>query len=157
MFRLGVSKTMSRSTASKLYTCGRMHKARRKPTLLHAQSARTNAVIGAVTRLMKEELGEVACTRWCSRLNTDLGCETFGEARVVDGGSSGDGDGETDGWPAGPALPVPRAWVPSKPKIAMALLDQLARTSESHGGGDHKVSECWIGRLDRQGTRSPRH
>ena len=132
---------MSSRANSKLYTCGRMHKPRKHKLPLHVQSARSNAVISAVTRLMKEELGEVACTRWCSRLNTELGCETFGcEPRVEEGGSSGDGEGEADGWLAGAALPVPRAWVPSKPKIAMALLDQLARVSESTEGGDHKVS-----------------
>ena len=98
---------MSSRANSKLYTCGRMHKPRKHKLPLHVQSARTNAVISAVTRLMKEELGEVACTRWCSRLNTELGCETFGcEPRVEEGGSSGDGEGEADGWLAGAALPV---------------------------------------------------
>eukprot|EP00966_Prymnesium_polylepis_P021897 503309-Prymnesium_polylepis.1 len=67
---------------------------------------------GAVRRdikVMKEELGSSACDRWCVRLNTELGSRCFGPH----GGAV----------EAEAAPPVPRVWVPSKPKLALALLD----------------------------------
>lgn len=91
-----------------IYTCGRMHKQRKQR--FTASKART--VIAAVSKVMRDELGGAAYDRWCSRLNTELGCGTFRPG------------GET---PEGQPVHVPTAWVPPKPKIVLALLDEFDR------------------------------
>ena len=93
-----------------MYTCGRMHKPR-KQKLTHS-TARAKAVVAAVFKAMREELSIAACERWCSRLNTELGFVVFGPS----GGAL-----------EAKAAPVPRVWVPAKPKLTLALLDEIMR------------------------------
>ena len=79
-----------------------MHK--RHKHQLHSSSARANAVISTVYRLMQEELSQAACERWCTYLNKELGCATFGPSDISS---------------------VPLMWVPAKPKLTRALLDEF--------------------------------
>ena len=96
---------------STLYTCGRMHKShKRKRCDPHTSRAGTVAI--AVYKIMREELSVSACERWCSRLNAELGPGTFSSSCKVDAEQRG--------------VEVPRVWVPSKPKITMAFLDEFA-------------------------------
>ena len=96
-----------------MYTCGRMHKPRKQK--LTQSTARAKAVVAAVYKAMQEELSSTACERWCSRLNAELGCGVFGPS----GGTL-----------EAKAAPVPRAWVPAKPKLTLALLDELVYAHE---------------------------
>jgi hypothetical protein len=89
-----------------MYTCGRMHKPQKRK--LGVQS--TKAVIDTVYKMMQEELSSAACDRWCSRLNAELGYGYFGAA------SGGMNEAKAK---------VPRMWVPSKPKLTLALLDEF--------------------------------
>ena len=91
-----------------LYTCGRIHKSRAKPASV---TTKARAVIDAVSKLMADELSTAACGRWRARLNTELGQDAF-LAR-------------TDGSDAESTPSVPRAWAPAKPKLTLALLDQI--------------------------------
>jgi hypothetical protein len=100
-----------------IYTCGRMHKQRKQK--FTASKAKT--VITAVSKVMLEELTSTAYERWCSRLNTELGCGTFLQS-----------GGTLEGQPT----PVPRVWVPSKPKIALALLDEFDRAHDDPAHDD---------------------
>ena len=97
-----------------VYTCGRLHK-QRKPDL-SAKSAATRVVVEAVLKVMREELGSAACDRWRARLNAELGSKCFGPH----GGAE-----------EATVAPVPRVWVPSKPKLALALLDELCNACEN--------------------------
>lgn len=107
---------------SSIYTCGRMHKSRKHK--LFSQSARVRAVTDAVYKIMREELGEEECHRWCSRLNSELGCGTFGPSgRTV----------------SESVAPVPRLWIPPKPKLTLALLDEFERTSNQTSQQAHHI------------------
>ena len=94
-----------------IYTCGRMHKQRKQR--FTASKART--VITVVSKVMLDELSGAAYDRWCSRLNTELGCGTFRPS-----------GGTLEGQP----VHVPRLWVPSKPKITLAMLDEFDHAQE---------------------------
>ena len=102
-----------------MYTCGRMHKPRKQK--LTQSTARAKAVVAAVYKAMQEELSSTACERWCSRLNAELGCGVFGPS----GGTL-----------EAKAAPVPRAWVPAKPKLTLALLDELVYAHEHSPEGE---------------------
>ena len=98
-----------------LYTCGRLHK--RHKHQIHSPSAKVKAVINTVYKLMQEELSEVACERWCSRLNAELGNGIFSPSNNT-----------LDAKPE--VVTVPRVWVPAKPKLTLALLDELVNDHE---------------------------
>ena len=95
-----------------LFTGARVHKHRVKPMC----TAKAKAVVDAVTKLMGDELSTVACERWRSRLNAELGNGLFTAAVDVV---------ESDDTP-----PVPRVWVPSKPELTLALIDQIEKEIE---------------------------
>ena len=99
---------------SSIYTCGRMHKQRKLK--LCSPGARAKAMADAVYKIMQEELSESACERWCSRLNVELGpgCFKSSDETVENRGST-----------------VPHVWVPSKPKITLALLSEFKHASEA--------------------------
>ena len=99
---------------SSIYTCGRMHK--RRKLKLCSPGARVKAVADAVYKIMKEELSQTTCERWCSRLNAELGPGCF---------KSSDETEEAR------CTTVPRVWVPSKPKITLALLSEFKHASEA--------------------------
>ena len=90
-----------------LYTCGRIYKRHQ----IRLPSSNVKTVVNAVYKLMKEELSRSACERWCSILNAELGNGGFGPI-----------GGTLD---AEPEVSVPRVWVPAKPKLALALLEEL--------------------------------
>ena len=100
---------------SQLYTCGRVHKPHKNQRLC-SSSAKAKTVVDAVLKIMQEELGKGACERWCSRLNAELGDRSFGL-----GGEERNSK----------AAAVPRVWVPAKPKLALALLDEFSRALEA--------------------------
>ena len=118
------------NTMSSVYTCGRMHKPRKNK--LHVPSGRAS-VVAAVARIMKEELSNVACDRWFSRLDAELGSGTFHTADAVEKVSGCE------------AVPVPRAWMPAKPKLALALLDEFDRPQESHVVGANSKPKASVG------------
>ena len=95
---------------SKLFVCGRMHKQSMKHKL---SRDRANAVASAVRKVMEDELSKGACERWFSRLNAELGCGTFTSSDSVEVAKA-------------EPVPVPRVWVPARPKLTAALLDELA-------------------------------
>ena len=95
-----------------LYTCGRMHKPHKLK--LRTPSVKAAVVIDAVCKLMQEELSEARCDRWCSRLNAELGEGVFNLS------SEAAPDSES----------VPQVWVPAKPKLALALLDEFLRDGD---------------------------
>jgi hypothetical protein len=97
-----------------VYTCGRMHKPRKLK--LCNPNANAKAVANAIYKIMLEELGDEARKRWCSRLNAELGCATFKQEGLA---------AEIK------AAPVPRVWVPSKPEITLAFLDEFERASKA--------------------------
>ena len=106
-----------------MYTCGRMHKQRKQK--LSSSNASVKAVVEAVLKVMEEELGSSACDRWCSRVDAELGFACFGQSvRTFKAETS----------------PVPRVWVPSKPKLTLALLDQIANACESCATNTPNVS-----------------
>lgn len=129
-----------------MYTCGRMHKSR-KPRLPAESASRASAVIRAVANVMRSELSESACARWHSKLNAALGCGTF-PGGPVEEDSSGDGDGDARGLVRAPRA-VPRAWAPAKPKLASALLEQLARANENPELGSPKASVGSAGAISK--------
>ena len=133
---------------STVYTCGRMHKKSRKPRLHAESTSRANAVINAVSKVMRHELSEYACERWSSQLNAELGSGTFGGHFEED--SSGDGDGEADVLGLVRAPPaVPKAWAPAKPKLSSALLDQLACATDNPEVGSPRVSVGSTGAISK--------
>ena len=67
----------------------------------------------AVYNIMREELSDSACERWCSRLNATLGPGTFMSSSKVEADQG--------------CVEVPRVWVPAKPKITMAFLDKYMK------------------------------
>eukprot|EP00966_Prymnesium_polylepis_P283611 6552422-Prymnesium_polylepis.3 len=75
-------------------------------------SSNVKTVVNAVYKLMQEELSRSACEQWCSILNAELGNGGFGP-------SCGTLDAEPE------VVAVPRTWVPAKPKLVLALLDEL--------------------------------
>lgn len=93
-----------------LYTCGRIHKR-------HLPSSNVKTVVDAVYKLMQEELSRTACERWCSVLNAELGNRDFDP-------SGGTLDAEPE------VVAVPRTWVPAKPKLVSALLDELVNDQD---------------------------
>lgn len=93
-----------------LLATGRVQKTRLKPA---TWTVKAKEVIDAVTKVMNDELSPSACERWRSCLNAELGMETF---KAFEEGSESD---------ISQPPSVPRVWVPSKPKLTMALLDQL--------------------------------
>jgi hypothetical protein len=97
-----------------IYTSGRIQKQRKRNTHTPV-SARAKSVIDAVTRAMREELCEAAWMRWCLRVNNYIGSDAFDPS----GNEADAGD---------IAAPVPRVWCPSKPKLALALLNELHRS-----------------------------
>lgn len=100
---------------SQLFTCGRIHTKSLKQKLKHDH---VNAVVAAVRRIMQDELSKGACERWFLRLNAELGRKTFASSTSTE-------DVKTE------PIPVPRAWAPSKPRLTMALLDELAIALQS--------------------------
>lgn len=100
---------------SAIYTCGRMHKSHKRKCC--DPRARAKAMTITVYKIMREELSDFACERWCSRLNAELGPGTFMSSCKVDADLGG--------------VEAPRVWVPSKPKITMAFLDEFARLSNA--------------------------
>lgn len=94
---------------SKLFVCGRVHK---QQPLKRKDQDRAKAIVAAVRKIMQDELSHAACERWYSRLNAELGRAAF---------ESGD-------MPVAAAKPAsaPRVWVPAKPLLTTALLDELA-------------------------------
>ena len=92
-----------------LYTCGRVHKPHKLKLKPH--SANANAVIDAVHKIMQEELSQAARERWCSRLDAELGKGTFGPTQTLDVAT----------------VAVLRVWMPAKPKLALALLDEFLK------------------------------
>lgn len=97
---------------SDIYLCGRVHKSRKHK--LCTPNSRAKAIADAVYKIMLEELSDSARRRWCSRLNTELGGAIFDVESL-----------------AVPPVPVPRVWVPAKPKITLALLDEFVHASNT--------------------------
>ena len=126
---LSVSRVMSTNA---VYTCGRMHKSRKLK--LCKPSANAKAITDAVYKIMNDELSESTRLRWYSRLNAELGSATFKQEGLTV---------ETD------AVPVPRVWIPSKPKLTLALLDEFELQSKAvtdgschvHVGSDSSISK----------------
>ena len=104
-----------------VYTCGRMH----KPRKLKLGKHNVKATVDAVYKIMKEELSNTSCMRWCARLNAELGSATFKQEGLT--------AVEAD------AVPVPRAWIPSKPKLTLALLDEFELQSKAMTDGSCQV------------------
>ena len=94
-----------------IFTGGKIKKQRLKPA---ACTIKAQAVVDAVSKVMSDELSSAACERWRSRVNVELGFEVF-RADVE--------EPESDASAENPC--VPRVWVPSKPKLTLALLDQI--------------------------------
>ena len=65
---------------------------------------------------MLEELSDSACERWCSRLNAELGSGTFKPEDTLKQQE---------------VTAVPNVWVPSKPKVTLALLDEFVHASSA--------------------------
>ena len=107
---------------SVLYTCGRMHKPNKSKDC--SANAKAKKLAATVYKIMREELSESACERWCSRLDAELGRGTFestGEATESTG------------------RPVPQVWVPPKSKITLALLDEFERASKAIRSDDQRA------------------
>ena len=96
---------MSIDMSTKLFTCGRMHKQSLKHKL---HQDRTAAIVAAVRKVMQDELSKGACERWFSRLNTELGGGTFSSSESAEVAKAAE------------PTPVPRVWVPAKPKLTAA-------------------------------------
>ena len=105
-----------------VYTCGRMHKPRKLK--LCKPSANAKAIADAINKIMNDELSESTRLRWCSRLNAELGSATFKQEGLTV---------EAD------AVPVPRVWIPSKPKLTLALLDEFELQSNAMTDGSCQV------------------
>ena len=101
---------MSIDMSTKLFTCGRMHKQSLKHKLHQDRAA---AIVAAVCKVMQAELSKGACERWISRLNMELGDRTFSSSESAEVARAAE------------PPPVPRVWVPAKPKLTAALLDGL--------------------------------
>lgn len=85
-----------------MYTCGRMHKPKR--TLAKQTEDR---VLKLVKTLMCKELETVCCERLVRLLSTELDSEECAKSG------------------AGKVRSVPKLWVPSKPRLTIAMLDEL--------------------------------
>ena len=109
-------------STSAVYTCGRMHKPRKLK--LCKPSANAKAITDAIYKIMNDELSESTRLRWCSRLNAELGSATFKQEGLTV---------EVD------AVPVPRVWIPSKPKLTLALLDEFELQSKAVTDGSSQV------------------
>ena len=121
---------------SKLFICGRMHKQSMKHKL---NRDRANAIVSAVRKVMEDELSKKACERWFSQLNVELGCGTFTSSDMVESAKA-------------EPIPVPRIWVPARPKLTAALLDELASgllsaTSQASFGSKGEVSKVLARRV----------
>ena len=94
---------------SVIYTCGRMQK--RRALKHYKKCSGDNAIITVFTRIMQDELGKEALEKVIARLADELDCSKFSsnDARVVQKRIS----------------PVPHVWIPAKPKVTIALLDDL--------------------------------
>ena len=95
---------------TKLFTCGRIHKQSLKHKLHQDRAA---SIVAAVRKVMQDEFSKGACERWFSRLNMELGCGTFSSSESAEVANAAE------------PTPVPRVWVPAKPKLTAALLDGL--------------------------------
>lgn len=99
--------------AMSIFTGGKIKKQRLKPA---ACTIKGQAVVDAVLKVMSDELSPAACERWRSLVNAELGFEAF--RAVVQ-------EPESDASAESVHVTVPRVWVPSKPKLTLALLDQI--------------------------------
>ena len=100
-----------------LYSSGQKHNAHTPKNTTAKRSAKESALVTAVMRIMRSELSDSACRRWIAHIDSEVGRPVFGvvcehKTRV---------HAESD-----PTLVVPSTWSPTKPKIALALLDVLA-------------------------------
>ena len=116
---------------SKLFTCGRIHKKSLKQKLRRDRAA---SIVAVVCKVMREELSHRACERWFYRLNEELGCGTFTSSESMEVVEAGE------------PIPVPRVWVPAKPKMTAALLEALASglqnaTSQASFGSKSEISK----------------
>ena len=114
-----------------VYISGRIQKQRKRNTNTPV-SARAKSVIDAVTKTMREELSEAAWTRWCSRVNSYIGSNAFDPS----GNEADAGD---------IVAPVPRVWCPSKPKLALALLNELDRSDMSDSATSSRTASPCVG------------
>lgn len=114
-----------------IYISGRNKKQRKRNTNTPV-SARAKSVIDAVTKTMREELSEAAWTRWCSRVNSYIGSNAFDPS----GNEADAGD---------IVAPVPRVWCPSKPKLALALLNELDRSDMSESATNSPTASPCVG------------
>ena len=127
-------------TTSSVYTCGRMHKPRKHKIRLPSDKAA--AVVKTVVSIMREELSGIACERWLNRLNAELGIGTF---RL-----------SLDDMDIGEVTPVPHVWMPPKPKLAMALLDEFACSQHfpSCQNSSPKTSKMGVANLTKMLARA---
>lgn len=114
-----------------VYISGRNQKQRKRNTNTPV-SARAKSVIDAVTKTMREELSEAAWTRWCSRVNSYIGSNAFDPS----GNEADAGD---------IVAPVPQVWCPSKPKLALALLNELDRSDMSDSATSSRTASPCVG------------
>ena len=114
-----------------IYISGRNQKQRKRNTNTPV-SARAKSVIDAVTKTMREELSEAAWTRWCSRVNSYIGSNAFDPS----GNEADAGD---------IVAPVPQVWCPSKPKLALALLNELDRSDMSESATNSPTMSPCVG------------
>ena len=114
-----------------VYISGRIQKQRKRNTNTPV-SARAKSVIDAVTKTMREELSEAAWMRWCSRVNSYIGSNAFHPS----GNEADAGD---------IVAPVPQVWCPSKPKLALALLNELDRSDMSDSATSSRTASPCVG------------
>lgn len=127
-----------RPSMSKLFTCGRIHN---KVLKQKRHRDRADFIVAAVCNVMNSELSKGACDRWFVRLNAELGCEAFASSEPMMKVTN-----STE-----PAS-VPRVWVPAKPKLTAALLDELAAglqdaTSQISVGSNGKICKVLARRV----------
>ena len=107
-----------------LYTCGRLHRPMKQKN--HSGDAlRLRSTVSAIEKMMRSELSDAARERWCAQLNGELGLKVFSSTSTA----SADAGGQKD--KIEPDYAVPKAWIPSKPRLAVALLDELARAQDT--------------------------
>ena len=91
-----------------MYTCGRMHKPKRTLANVMAAKQTEEGVLRIVKKLMNKELEPACCQRLLMLMSTELYSEECAK--------SGAGNVRHI---------VPKLWVPSKPRLAIAMLDEL--------------------------------
>ena len=91
-----------------MYTCGRMHKKPKRTLANMTAKQKEGRVLRIVKTLMNNELETVCCERLVRLVSTELyseECAKSGAGKVRHS--------------------VPKLWVPSKPKLTIAMLDEL--------------------------------